>query len=116
MIIGDRIRKRRIELGYSQQELGDLVNVSKVSICGYETGNRTPSIDNFADLVNALDTTPSYLLGLDVNVIEDKSDYSVKMSHEDIVIIKELKKNPELYNRIVEDPKRMIELISRRVK
>ena len=29
------------------------------------------------------------------------------MAHEDILIIKELKKHPELYNKIVEDPKRM---------
>lgn len=116
MIVGDRIRKRRIELGYSQKELGNLINVSKVSICGYETGNRTPNIENFVDLVNVLDTTPSYLLGLDLNVVEEKTDYSVKMAHEDILIIKELKKHPELYNKIVEDPKRMIELISRRVK
>ena len=101
MIIGDRIRKRRVELGYSQKELGEIIKVSKVSICGYETGNRTPNIEKFVDLVNALNVTPSYLLGLDVNVIEDKSDYSIKMSREDIIIIKELKKHPELYNKIV---------------
>lgn len=116
MIIGDRIRKRRTELGYSQKELGNIINVSKVSICGYETGNRTPNIDKFVELVNALNTTPSYLLGLDINVVEDNNEYSIKMSHEDILIIKEFKKHPELYNKLVEDPARMIELISRRVK
>lgn len=116
MIIGDRIKRRRIEKGYSQKELGILINVSKVSICGYETGNRKPTIDTFIDLVNVLGVTPEYLLGLDVDVIEDNTDYSIRMAHEDIEIIKELKKNPELYNKIVVDPKRMIELIRRRVK
>lgn len=116
MIIGDRIKKHRIEKGYTQKQLGDLINVSKVSICGYENGTRTPGLDKLADLSNALDVTPEYLLGLDVNVVEENTDYVIRMSREDIEIIKELKNNAELYNKIIQDPKRMIELIRRRVK
>lgn len=116
MLVGDRIRKKRIELGLSQEELGDLVGVSKVSICGYEKGNRTPTVDTFILLVDELKTTPQYLLGYDVDVIEEHTGYSIKMSREDIQIIRELKLRTELYNRILENPKRMIEFISRRVK
>lgn len=116
MIIGERIKKKRIELGLNQEELGKLVGVSKVSICGYEKGTRTPTIDTFILLVRELKVTPEYLLGYDVNVVEEKTKYSIKMAHEDIQIIKELKTKTELYNKIVEDPKRMVELISRRVK
>lgn len=116
MIIGERIKKTRLEKGYSQKELGKLINVSKVSICGYESGTRTPTIDKFINLINALDVTPEYLLGLDISVIEDKTNYAIKMAKEDIEIIKELKKTPELYNKIVQNPKRTIELIRRRVK
>lgn len=116
MIIGDRIRKSRMAKGYGQRELGKLIKVSKVSICGYETGSRKPTIDTFTELVNALGVSPEYLLGLDVNVVHDNTEYSIKMAREDIEIINELRKNPELYNRIIENPKRMIELIQRRVK
>lgn len=116
MIIGDRVKKSRIAKGYSQRELGDLIKVSKVSICGYETGNRKPTIDTFIDLVNVLGVSPEYLLGLDINIVHDNSEYSIKMAYEDVEIIKQLKQNPELYNRIVENPKRMIDLIRRRVK
>lgn len=116
MIIGERIKKKRIEKGYSQEELGKLIKVSKVSVCGYETGNRVPTLDKFVELVNALDVTPEYLLGLDVNVIEENTEYVVKMTHEDIQIIKELRNIPELYNKLIEDPIRTIELIRRRVK
>lgn len=116
MIIGERIKKARLSKGYSQQELGDLINVSKVSICGYETGSRTPTIENFICLINVLNVTPNYLLGLDINVVEDNTEYCVKMTREDIEIIKELKRNPELYNKIIEDPRRTIDLIRRRVK
>ncbi|HPF83564.1 MAG TPA: helix-turn-helix transcriptional regulator [Bacilli bacterium] len=116
MIIGNRVRTARVNKGYSQEELGKLINVSKVSICGYETGNRTPTLNNFMDLVKVLDVEPNYLLGLDVDVICDDAKYSIKMAKEDIDIIKELKNHPELYNKIANDSKRTIELISRRVK
>lgn len=116
MIIGDRVRKSRIAKGYSQRELGNLIKVSKVSICGYEIGSRKPTLDTFIDLVNALGVSPEYLLGLDVNVVHDNTEYPIKMAYEDVEIINQLKKNPELYNKIVENPKRMIDLIRRRVK
>lgn len=116
MIIGERIKSARVSKKYSQEELGKLAGVSKVSICGYEKGSRIPNLEKFELLVNALDVDPAYLLGLEVNVIEENSEYKIKMSKEDIRIIKELQKRPELYNKIIEDPERTIELISRRVK
>ena len=116
MIIGERIRKLRINKNISQAELGKIVGVSKVSISGYEKGNRIPKLDQFEKLTNALNVSPNYLLGYEVNVLEENSTYKITLSKEDLSIIKELKKHPELYNKIISDPKRMIELISRRVK
>ena len=47
MIIGNRLKKLRLSKGLNQQELGDLIGVTKVSICGYENGTRTPNLENF---------------------------------------------------------------------
>ena len=47
MLIGKRIKDMRLEKGLSQQELGDLLGVTKVSVCGYENGTRTPSLETF---------------------------------------------------------------------
>lgn len=117
MIIGDRIKKARIQKGFNQKELGDLLEVSKVSICGYEKGNRAPTMDNFIKLVEILDCEPNYLLGRDHSVVrEDDEEYILKLSKEEIAIIKEIKKHPELYNKMIEDPVRSVELISRRIK
>ena len=44
MLVGQRIKELRIEKGISQQELGDLIGVTKVSICGYENGTIIPSL------------------------------------------------------------------------
>lgn len=117
MIIGNRIKEARKAKGLSQQQLGDILGVSKVSICGYETGTRIPTLENFLQLVEILDLTPDYILGRDVNVIaENEEPYTVKLSRQDLNIIHELKKYDHLYNILSEDPKRGFELISRKLR
>ena len=69
MLSGKRIREERKKHGYTQEELGKLLNVSKVSVCGYENGTRTPTLDVFRRLVDVLEITPDYALGNDVDVI-----------------------------------------------
>lgn len=117
MIIGERIKKERIARNMSQEELGKIIGVSKVSICGYETGNRFPTMEKFIKLVEVLDIDANYILGRDTNVINEKDEsYVIKMAKDDIIIINEIKKNPILYNRLCHDPSRTIELISRKLK
>jgi len=117
MLIGERIKQERINRGLTQAELGKLLGVSKVSICGYETGTRTPTVDTFLKLIDILKLRPEYALGLDINVIaENGEDYHITMAKEDILIIKELKKHRELYNKLCSEPQRTIELISRKLK
>ncbi|MBE6144128.1 MAG: helix-turn-helix transcriptional regulator [Firmicutes bacterium] len=117
MLIGERIKQERIKRGLTQAELGNLLGVSKVSICGYETGARTPTVDTFLRLIDILSLTPEYALGRDMNVVAEKeTEYHVVMAKEDMTIIEELKKHRELYNKLCTDPKRVIELISRKIK
>ena len=117
MIVGARLRELRVNKGYSQTELGKLIGVTKVTICGYEKGTRFPNLSKFIALVDCLETEPDYLLGRDViGVAEDREKYQINIAKEDILILKELKKRPELYNMLIEDPKRKIELLSRNIK
>ena len=116
MIIGKRIKEARIKKNLSQEELGNLLGVSKVSICGYEKGTRTPTMENFLDLIKILELESDYVLGRDRNVVSEKNrGLKVVMAEEDIQIITELKKNRELYNKLCSDPKRTIELINRKI-
>lgn len=117
MIIGSRIKEARKAKGLSQQQLGDMLGVSKVSICGYETGTRMPTLDNFLQLVEILDLTPDYILGRDITVVaENEEPYIVKLSKQDLNIIHELKKYNHLYVLLSDDPKRGFELISRKLR
>lgn len=116
MVIGKRIKEARKKKNLSQEKLGNLLGVSKVSICGYENGSRTPTMENFIDLINILDLEPDYALGRDKYIVsESNKDYKIVMADEDIEIIKVLKENKELYNKLCSDPKRTIELINRKL-
>ncbi len=117
MVIGERIKKERISRGLSQEELGNLLGVTKVSICGYETGNRMPTMTKFEELLDVLNVDPNYLLGRDASVINEKDEsYVIKMPKDAIIIFNELKKYPQLYNRLCHDPVRTVELISKKIK
>lgn len=112
MIIGERLKEARLSKKMSQETLGKMLGVSKVSICGYETGTRTPNMSNFLKLIEILDLDAKYVLGMDIKVInEDNEEYPVKLAKTDIQIIEELRKNRELYNMFCSNPKRTVDRI-----
>ena len=117
MVVGSRIKEERMKRKMSQQQLGDLLGVTKVSICGYENGTRTPTMETFLKIVEVLDITPDYLLGRDINVIcEEEEKYVKKISKCDLNLIFEIKKYPKLYSKLCSDLNRTVELMDRRIK
>ena len=116
MFNGRVLKELRINAGLTQQQLGDLVNVTKVSICGYEKNNRIPNLETLMDLAEVLNTTPNHLLGVEelVTINEDTEEYQVAISKKDIEIIKQLKKHLNLYNMLCENPKKVIDNISKK--
>ena len=115
MILGKRLKELRKEKGLTQQELGDLINVTKVSICCYENGTRTPTLDTLLELEKVFGVSLTYFLGQDEIVKKQDNSYFY-LSQEDIVILEELKKHESLYEKLIEDPKRTIELIDKKVR
>jgi HTH-type transcriptional regulator, competence development regulator len=62
-VLGDRLRKLRLDKKLTQEELGKKINVTKVSISGYENGNRTPDTETLQKLADFFNVTTDYLLG-----------------------------------------------------
>lgn len=61
---GDRLKKRREELGLSQQELGDRIGMAYQAISRYETNRADPSAETLARIATSLEVSTDYLLGL----------------------------------------------------
>ena len=107
MILGYRLRELRKNNNMSQDELGKLIGVTKVSVSGYENGTRVPSMDILNKILDIFGISADYLLGRELNVVcEDDNNISVNLSVGDIEIIQELRKNPKIYCSISENPKR----------
>lgn len=117
MFLGDRLKDLRINKNLTQDELGKMLNVTKVSVCCYEKGKRTPSLDTLSDLSDVFGVSVDYFLGNDVSVIkEDSPEYSYYFANEEINFIKELRLNRKLYELALKDSKRFIELMNKKIK
>lgn len=82
MTLGEKIRDRRINLGYSQDELAEMVGFkSKSAISKIETNERDLNQDKIMPMAVALKVTPGYLLGwedIDGNETETFNLHPVK--------------------------------------
>ena len=113
MLYSKRIKELRLEKKFSQQELGDMIGITKVSICGYENGTRTPSLETFDILADILETSTDYLLGrTDKRNIETKQQ---DISIDDYSIIKKFRNHNHLYYKMIKDPRRYISLINKKL-
>ncbi len=128
LIIGMRLKKRRIMLGISQQELSEAINLSVKQIQKYEDAI-TPisgsilyflakllniSIEYFIDTTETTDASDDYLFDTQDNnrfvndiIAEDKAEYLVPLKYgtdEVSYLIKVFTKiqNPQIRQKIVE--------------
>lgn len=60
--IGARIRSKRESLGMTQQELADMVNVTRNTISRYENGETEVGVITLKNIADALSITISWLL------------------------------------------------------
>jgi len=106
-------RKKR---GLNQTEMGDLLGVTKVSVCGYENGTRTPTLEKFENILDITNLDANYLLGRDIRIVAEKEeDYSVKLPNEMIVFYNEIRKNKPIYNKLIENPKRLVDIMNKKI-
>lgn len=62
-MIKDIIRQERQKKGLSQEQLGDLLGMTKTAVSSWERGVREPQIDTINKLIEIFDCTADYLLG-----------------------------------------------------
>ena len=72
VLLGKRIKEQRKKMNLTQEELGHLINVTKVSICCYENGTRTPTLETLKANVPSGKLKLLYLAtsGLDASTAE----------------------------------------------
>lgn len=117
LLFSKRLKEIRKQAGLTQQQLGDLIGVTKVSVCCYEKGTRTPTLETLVDLANVLNVEFTYLLGNDgYAVAEDDVEYGMNLAKDEMNLIKVLRAHRELYDKLVSDPERVIKLIEQKIR
>ncbi len=94
MIHGEVVKQERIKRGLSQEKLGEILGVTKVSVCGYETGARTPTLNTFIRLLDVLEITPDQLLGREVMAVaEEETAYEFPITGQERAMIQMARTN-----------------------
>ena len=62
MIFGETLKNLRVIKGLTQEELGDVLGVSRATIAGYETKNHQPDYEKLETLSRFFDVSIDYLL------------------------------------------------------
>ena len=65
-IFASRIKKARIDTGFTQKEVADETGISQPIIAYLETGRREPSLENLGILADFYNVSIDWLLGIDV--------------------------------------------------
>lgn len=74
MTTGEKIRKRRHELGITQKELANKINVRYQTLQFWETGKRKPKIDNVKKIADALEMDFVELCGVSNSMVDPTND------------------------------------------
>ena len=62
MSMGERLRKARLKMGYSQEEVARRIDTHRTTIGKYENGECEPSIKVLANLIEIYCTDANYIL------------------------------------------------------
>lgn len=117
MLLGKRIRSLRKQSNMTQEELGKLINVTKVSICCYERETRIPTLETLLALSDVFKVDINYFLGSDEYLVaEDNQIYGISVAKEELEFLKEIRKHTHIYSRLIDDPKRLVELIDMKIR
>lgn len=96
MAIGDRIRKRREELGLTQQQLADRLGYkSKATINKIEAGINGISQRRIVDFAHALNTTIEYLMEMDG--VEESQQHKYYFNDETAKVAQEIFDSSDLH-------------------
>ena len=62
--LGKNLKELRLEQGYTQKQVADMLNINSVTYLHYEKEQREPPLSLLADMAKLYEVSVDYLLGL----------------------------------------------------
>lgn len=91
--MGKRIKQRRKELGITQNQFAEMLQISNNHISTIENGKGHASIELFCKICSALDVTPDYLLIGQIHANDTPKNISQMLQHcsdEDLALLEHM--------------------------
>lgn len=103
MTFGEKLKEARKKAGLTQEELAELIGISRAAVAKWETDNGLPDIENLKTVAGLLDVSVDYLLddgeSLDLSVTKKAIELNQYGNGEKLSRMKKL----EIKERIVRD-------------
>lgn len=64
----ERMKEIRIEKGYTQKQMADLLNIKPAEYCKYESGQIVLSVNKLREFCRIINVSSNYILGLPYNL------------------------------------------------
>lgn len=104
MMIGQKLRRRRVDMGLSRSQLAEMIHVTPSAIANYENGVSYPKPDILISLILALEVDANYLYQDYLSNSKVRTLYGEEMSkEEEDALLK--------YRNLTENGKRLVRLI-----
>lgn len=74
--MGDRMKSKRLQLGYTQERVAELTDISFSTYSKIENAIQSPSLDTLIRISIVLDISMDYLIFRNENIKKDIDDFS----------------------------------------
>ena len=78
MSFSEQLKKARLAVGLTQQEVADRAGITNSTYCGYETGKRQPDVEKIKLLASILQTSGDFLLETGFSSDDNCLEYAKK--------------------------------------
>lgn len=111
-MLNEILKNARKQKKLTQTELANIVGVKPAEVSQYESGKRTPRFNVLIKILDTLDISADVALGREQSVVSEDNSYSIRVSKKDLNIISAIKKYPELYKILYENPERSSKVLN----
>lgn len=98
-MFGEKLKKARIDAGYTQQQVADILKIKQSTLAGYEIGRTQPDFEILGTLADFYCVSLDWLIGTGKNKV-NKSQKAIQIHNGNGNMIIEL--TPEQIRRIKE--------------
>ncbi len=107
MGFSEQLKKARLNMDYTQQQVANLMGITKSTYCGYETGKRQPDVAKIKQLACILNTSGDILLETGFEQKPSFENVTNELNDNDIKGLTQKKSLSEIHQKVLAQLEKM---------